>query len=410
MSNESWDAYEALDGVPLVKLLIAPHPWRAVRQWLADLAREIDAALDDGSLGRLTVDRVWITREGRAKLLDFQPPGVPDPSRSTASASSVSSQVFLSEVATIALAVTTRASADNSRLPKQALPVSASALLDDLARGSIEQWSTVVERATSLLSGADRIERRRRVATLALCAAIPVAWALFVGTMSMLMYRMNGQLSDTEELSSALSVLTRNTDGAFDRVAAETYVAGRFGRTMIELQNWSDPLTVGHLARHRQLIDRILADHPHVSSDDLAAAIATLGTFFERQAAIRHWMPWMSALAMAVYLFVPSGPRRHCGSVDLPRRLPLADVRHCRRHERRRARVTGASTVPWARCVGNRHRACRARFCAVVPRCGLDCYYCRVGPHDLRRGRRVAVVHPERGLQDRIAGTYLVPR
>ena len=322
----------------------------------------------------------------------------------------MSSQVFLSEIATIALAVTTRASANNSRLPKQALPVSASALLDDLARGSIEQWSTVVERATALLTGADRIERRRRVATLALCAAIPVAWALFVGTMSMLMYRMNGQLSDTEELSSALSVLTRNTDGAFDRVAAETYVAGRFGRTMIELQNWSDPLTVGHLARHRQLIDRILADHPHVSSDDLAAAIATLGTFFERQAAIRHWMPWMSALAMAVYLFVLVGLVGIAAAWIFRGGFLL--------------RTFGIAVVTKDGELVSRVRAlCRGLVAwgIVIAPVALVFALSYLGVHLTVTiavwaltifvvGAAWAVVHPERGLQDRIAGTYLVPR
>jgi hypothetical protein len=191
-SNESWDAYEALDGVPLVNMLSAPCPWRVVRQWLADLAREVDAALADRSLGHLTVDRVWITREGHAKLLDFQPPGISHAALSRMPNSAVSAQIFLSEVATSALAATTSASPGDRRLPRRALPVSASALLDNLAGGGVEHWSAVVERTTTLLNGADRVARRRRAATVALCAAMPVAWALFVGMMSMLMYRTQG--------------------------------------------------------------------------------------------------------------------------------------------------------------------------------------------------------------------------
>ena len=76
----------------------------------------------------------------------------------------------------------------------------------------------MVERYDDVANGADRIERRRRAATLALCAAMPVACALFVGILSMLMYRTQGHLSDTEELSSALTVLTINADRGFDRV------------------------------------------------------------------------------------------------------------------------------------------------------------------------------------------------
>ena len=79
-TNEAWDAYEALDGVPLATVLGAPRPWRTVRPWLLDLAREIDAGLKDGSITALTIDHVWITRDGYAKLLDFRAPGVP-PSR-----------------------------------------------------------------------------------------------------------------------------------------------------------------------------------------------------------------------------------------------------------------------------------------------------------------------------------------
>ena len=52
-------------------------PWRMVRPWLLDLAREIDAGLKDGSIAALTIDHVWITRDGYAKLLDFRAPGVP---------------------------------------------------------------------------------------------------------------------------------------------------------------------------------------------------------------------------------------------------------------------------------------------------------------------------------------------
>src|SRR5262249_16926961 len=46
-ASEAWDAYEALDGTALVAMLTRPQPWRIVRQWLADVAREIDASLHD---------------------------------------------------------------------------------------------------------------------------------------------------------------------------------------------------------------------------------------------------------------------------------------------------------------------------------------------------------------------------
>ena len=76
--EENWDAFEGVSGKPL--LATDPgtrQPWSQVRFWLYDLAREIGAAEKDGTLPPvLTLDRVWITGDGRAKLLDFPAPGL----------------------------------------------------------------------------------------------------------------------------------------------------------------------------------------------------------------------------------------------------------------------------------------------------------------------------------------------
>jgi hypothetical protein len=72
----SWDAYEAAPGTPLTALLRTPQPWKNVRHWLLDLATEFAAATSDGSMpATLSLDRVWITASGGAKLLDFRAPG-----------------------------------------------------------------------------------------------------------------------------------------------------------------------------------------------------------------------------------------------------------------------------------------------------------------------------------------------
>src|SRR5262249_34344686 len=60
----------------LLSLLAQPQSWSKVRYWLWDLARELSAAEKDGTLPQMVaLDRVWITAEGRAKLLDFPAPG-----------------------------------------------------------------------------------------------------------------------------------------------------------------------------------------------------------------------------------------------------------------------------------------------------------------------------------------------
>ncbi|MBI5383422.1 MAG: protein kinase [Verrucomicrobia bacterium] len=71
----AWDAYEAPDGAPLLKL--PPQHWAAVRFWLHDLAAEYAAGSKHESLPpALELDRVWITTEHRALVLDFPFPGV----------------------------------------------------------------------------------------------------------------------------------------------------------------------------------------------------------------------------------------------------------------------------------------------------------------------------------------------
>ena len=94
-ATDAWDADQALDGVSFIRLLDTPRPWRMVRPWLADFAREIDAGLKDGSLAGLTLDHLWITHEGRAKLLDFRVSGAPVVSAPTSPASAEWAQTFL---------------------------------------------------------------------------------------------------------------------------------------------------------------------------------------------------------------------------------------------------------------------------------------------------------------------------
>ncbi len=96
-SDEAWDAYEALQGQPLIQLLPAKTGWEHARFWLADLLQELDAARDGAPPAALGLDRVWITADSRAKLLDFPAPGArPSPPAADA-------QAFLRQVALAAV-------------------------------------------------------------------------------------------------------------------------------------------------------------------------------------------------------------------------------------------------------------------------------------------------------------------
>jgi hypothetical protein len=418
---DSWDAYEALDGKSFVALLDRPQPWRLVRVWLADLAREIDAGLSDGSLGRLALDYVWITSDGRAKLLDFRVTGAPLVSSPISPASTKSAQTFLSDVATTALTgYLPEAGREAGRRPDHSLPVSASALLDALDRNAVESWSDVVRRVTALLDGPVRVERWRRAATLALGVAMPV-FSILIGAIAnvILIPAVTRALPPgIDELSIALSTVSSLPDrgGAIDRSALEAYIAGRFGPTLRSPQLWTDPLTAAYLGRHRRLIERILADHPSVTPDQMAAASAALGPFLKRQARRPTEIDlWRIALMTGTMLF---GFTAVVGIVSawlfrgglLLRVFGIAVV------------TRNGESISRLRALG---RGLAAWGFVMVPLWFAPLPVAFIGRRigfELGAGLAItavvivvvgavwAVVCPERGLHDRVADTYLVPQ
>jgi hypothetical protein len=169
-SRDSWDAYDASEGAPLVTT-VAPQPWRTVRQWLLDLAQEIDAGLQDGSVEALALDHVWITRDGRAKLLDFRAPGVPASTFGSVRLSTGSAERFLSDVAHRMLQGPAIAP----------LPLSAAACLQRLERQEFATLADVVKALTGLLTQPAFVTRRQREMALALGAVATMAGAVALG-------------------------------------------------------------------------------------------------------------------------------------------------------------------------------------------------------------------------------------
>ena len=427
-STERWDAYEALDGEPLLSLLDRPRTWRVVRHWVADLAQEISAGLSDGSLSRLALDRVWITIQGRAKLLDFQVPGAPPDWTRLAGAESA--QAFLSQVAIRALTGDASGTTTVSRRFRRTLPLSATALLDALEHQRVESWSDVVRRTTALANGPERVERWRRATSLGLAAAIPAGLATMsaIGMVVAAPAVMRAITPEVQELSDLLNGLSglgfRDQDPASlhpsratpDRAALETYIAGRFGPMVTNPRFWSDPLTAGFLGRHRRQIERIVAERPRVSADELAAATATVGPFLKRQARLRQTAremnPWTTALRGVPFLFALTAivavlsAWLFRGGLFL-RALNIAVVtKNGEPISRLRALWRGLGA--WGVFI------VPLLIFSAVPHPGSPdpglvvtaLAQCTFG----LAGAAWAVVSPERGLQDRIAGTYLVPR
>jgi len=74
--GENWDAYDRPDGASLIERRGGSERWESGRIWLSDLADELHASLDDGTIPEgLSQAYVWITASGHAVLLDFPAPG-----------------------------------------------------------------------------------------------------------------------------------------------------------------------------------------------------------------------------------------------------------------------------------------------------------------------------------------------
>ena len=174
---ESWDAYEAVPGQPLANLVRDRQSWEQVRFWLLDLTDEMRAAQTDGSLpARLSPDRVWITADNHAKLMDFSPPGVSQQQDLTAS----TSQDFLRQVAASALEGRPT-SLDESRTSPIAVPLAlhARAFLDSLPK--IADLKEALENLKSSLSKPAIVTRVRRLVLALGYMAWPVSSLLTVG-------------------------------------------------------------------------------------------------------------------------------------------------------------------------------------------------------------------------------------
>jgi hypothetical protein len=97
---------------------------------MLDLAEELDAArLDGSSPDTFALDYVWITADGRAKLLDFPAPGK---NGADGRSSNPSAQQFLSQVAYAGLAGRSPSEETNESVPQIPMPLFSRAFLQTL--------------------------------------------------------------------------------------------------------------------------------------------------------------------------------------------------------------------------------------------------------------------------------------
>jgi uncharacterized RDD family membrane protein YckC len=269
-SLDNWDAFEAPSGGPLLKRNEASLDWPAARVVLADLLHEFDDGLKEESLPPLGLDRLWMRTDGRTVLLDFEAPGVV----ATPSSAGVTPMELLA-------AVSGRVSRPEASAPR--LPLSASVLLRRWSREaprSLEEARAQLREAASAL---ERLSRWRRAVPIALAAA-----PLLLFGLSALIMLPNADVliltSEDREVIGLLSVL--RTDVPSDKTvhsqeyrrAIETYLAGQHGALLRNPPLWSSSMQ-GQDADQpelRRLASDIVARYPSVTAEELARSRETI--------------------------------------------------------------------------------------------------------------------------------------
>ncbi|MGO9115627.1 MAG: protein kinase domain-containing protein [Thermoguttaceae bacterium] len=429
-AEENWDAFEAVSGEPLLRLIENRQPWSRVRFWLYDLAREISAAESDGTLPPvLALDRVWIAADGRAKLLDFPAPGlaavVPREAGSAPAAPTSpetgSPQHFLGEVAVAALEG--RADAAAAKTAGEAavpLPLHARNFLKSLPQ--LSSADAVAAAIHPLLKRPIAVSRLRRATVVAGCIAFPlfIGISMIVGTTM-----LQGNYSGIMELSSLLQARQGNylpgeTSGAANRAehAEKTvtdrqvaiFIASHYRATIANDAIWNSPIALALIkGEQRQFAEESVADHPAPTKEEIAAADAAVDPVVGPL--LKMSMPhplFIVTVTLAVYVCLPAWIAALVFRGGLV--LRLAGVTFVRRDGRRasRLRVFWRALVAWSPLwlglIG---------FTIIV--CKPDNILVNGLPFVLNFALFFAlavlsVALPERGLPDRLAGTWPVLR
>lgn len=179
--EESWDAYEALSGQPLLHLISKRKDWSQVRFWLFDLATEIQSSQNSSTPASLSLDRVWITADRRAKLLDFVPPGISGDLSAENRVSDIppTGTEFLRQVASSALMgkmmTVQQACNDSISMP---LPLHARSLLEELKSNA--DLNLIIDHLRSLLGKTTKVARMRRLGLVVAAIWFPVLMTTFV--------------------------------------------------------------------------------------------------------------------------------------------------------------------------------------------------------------------------------------
>jgi len=426
--NENWDAFEALSGEPLLRLIQNPQPWAQVRFWLYDLASEIRLAEKDGTLPPLGADRVWITGEGQAKLLDFPAPGLDFSIQSAALVSEQpgsqpprlleqrSPQGFLAALAKATLEGQPAAVPESGTSVAVPLPLHAQTFLKSLP--GLLNMEVALGLLKTLLNRTATISRWRRAAVVFGCIAFPMLGSLssYFGASAMEKWQRENpgalELSQiVQQRSTFNSKWMRKQPHPTDRQFS-IYIAHHYRDVITNETFWSSPMVLAMIrGESRRFVEHSVADYPSPSAEEISEAEDALKPFrpspelFNIQRA-----PWMvdfiPAMMLVAYVCLPAllaALAFRGGLVLLIGGIVFVKRNGCRAS---RLRVFWRGLLAWSPLAFG-----FALFMALRVTWSIGLASAAAAAWSLVGILTLASVWlPERGLPDRLAGTWPVPR
>ena len=279
-----------------------------------------------------------------------------------------------------------------------------------------------------LLRRATSISRWRRAAVVAGCAAVPILMCSFmiiamsmmqkscpgILELSQLLQMRRGHAWAEEKQSEAAPQLTSGDEKAskhdkitnMDRQIA-VYIASHYRETIANKDVWNNPLTISMIkADDRQFAEQCVAEHPAPTKEEIADADAALKPYLAMFKAFESHPLAIMTVMLAFYVCLPA-----CIAALLFRgglALRMAGITFVRRDGKRasRLRVFWRALVAWSplwlalpgvmlffHIPNTSSELTVALFCGLF--LGLAI---------------LSVALPKRGLPDRLAGTWPVPR
>jgi eukaryotic-like serine/threonine-protein kinase len=430
--EENWDAFEGVTGKPFLSLLGQPQPWSQVRFWLLDVAQELGAAEKDGTLPQvLALDRVWITADGRAKLFDFPAPGVsPGAGGDGANGRSAGPPVclpgleakrFLAQIACSALeGRVVPAAAEGCGAVSRPLPLHARAFLEKLP--ALPDITTIVATLAPLLQHVTAVSRLRRAGVVGGCLVFPFVAAIgMVAGLCMLdnFQRSQPELAEMSQLLQQRQGLRlaarfsggRAPAGPEDRLFA-IYVAAHYRPAITNSGSWSSVYALTMInGEGRRFAEESIRQYLAPTEGELREATKAITPLLEAAKSQmsgfvgKPWfVPMMGGMCLVLYVGLPAlfAALLFRGGLVL-RVFGLAVVRKDGSRASR-LRVFWRGLVAWAPVL-----LAPVLLAPLTPLLGVPWSAALVVT---LAGSLVAwsIARPERSLQDRIAGTALVPR